>query len=342
MAMNETQLKSRLKEGLCTVYVLYGEEGYLTEQYMRLIVKQAVGDSDDAFNLHRFDGQVVTPEQLEEAVEALPLMAERTCVTVRDMDIAANAEALVKVVEQMPDSCVLVFWQMTAHPDKKKGWKTFFDAVNARGGCVVEFARKTAGDIVKLLVSGAKRRGCALDAQDARFIVEQVGTDLNLLLQELDKLTAFADGGAITRQMIETLGTRNLEARVFDLSKAILQGRGKQAYELLNQLFIQREDAIVVLGVLSNAYADLYRAKVAVEGGESPESLAQDFRGYKGREWRLGNAARDARRMSKEALREFLEILAQADTALKFGRGDDRVVLEQTVARLIERAGRGE
>ena len=342
MAIKEAQLKNQLKEGLSGVYVLYGQEGYLVEQYMRLIAKQAVGDPDDAFNMHRFDGQALAPEQLEQAVETLPLMAERTCVTVRDMDIAANAEALVQVVRQMPDSCVLVFWQMTLQPDRKKGWKTFFDAVNERGGCVVEFARKTTGDIVKLLVSGAKRRSCTLDAQNARLIVEQVGTDLNLLLQELDKLAALADGGVITREMIEQLGTKNLEARVFDLSKAILQGRAKQAYELLHQLFAQREEAVSVLAVLSNAYADLYRAKVAVEGGEAPETLAQDFRGYKGREWRLGNAARDVRRMSKEALRDFLEILAQADTALKSGRVDDRVVLEQTVARLIERAERGE
>lgn len=342
MAMNEAQLKNRLKEGLSGVYVLYGEEGYLVEQYMRLIAKQAVGDPDDAFNMHRFDGQTLTPEQLEEAVEALPLMAERTCVTVRDMDLAAHGERLTEIVRQMPDTCVLVFWQMTVQPDNKKGWKSFFEAVEAVGGCATAFERKTTGDVVKLLVSGAKRRGCALAPEDARLLTEQAGNDLNLLLRELDKLVALADGGAITREMIESLGTKNLEARVFDLSKAIIQCRGKQAYELLYQLFMQREEAVSVLAVLSNAYADLYRAKVAIVGGETPQSLAADFKMYKGKEFRLRNAGRDAGRMSVEALRDSLEILAQADNALKFGRSDDRVVLEQAVSRLIERAARGE
>lgn len=342
MAMNETQLKNQLKESLASVYVLYGEEGYLVEQYMRLIAKQAVGDPDDAFNLHRFDGQTLTPEQLEEAVEALPLMAERTCVTVRDMDLASHSDRLMEILRQMPDTCVVVFWQMTVQPDKKKGWKAVFDTVNECRGCVVAFERKAPSDIVKLLVSGAKRRGCVLAAEDARRLTEQTGNDLNLLLRELDKLVALADGGAITREMIEALGTKNLETRVFDLSKAIIQRRGKQAYELLHRLFIQREDPIVVLAVLSNAYADLYRAKVAIEGGAAPQTLAADFASYKGKDFRLRNAGYDAARMSTVALRDSLDILAQADNTLKYERCDQRVLLEQTVSRLIECAARGE
>ena len=338
--MNEAQLKTALKEGLASVYVLHGEESYLVEQYARLIAKQAVGDPDDAFNMHRFDGQALTAEQLEEAVEALPLMAERTCVTVRDMDLAAHADRLTDILRQMPDTCVLVFWQMTVQPDKKKGWAVVFTEVEKRG-CVVNFARKTAGDVVKLLVSGAKRRGCVLAAEDARLMVEQAGNDLNLLLGELDKLVALADGGVITREMIERIGTKNLEARVFDLSKAILQGRAKQAYELLHQLFVQREEPVSVLAVLSNAYADVYRAKVASIGGATAESLAADIKSYKGKEFRLRNAARDAGRMSMAMLRESLEILAQADNDMKFSSKDSRTLLEQTVSRLIARTQLG-
>lgn len=335
MAMSETQLKSMLKEGLSAIYVLYGEENYLVEQYARLIAAQAIGDADDAFNLHRFDGQSVTPEQLEEAVEALPLMAERTCVQVRDMDLAQHSERLIDIVRQMPETCVLIFWQMTVQPDNKKGWKTLFEELGKRG-CVVNFARKTTSDTVKLLIGGAKRRGCMLSADDARLLIEQAGNDLNLLLRELDKLVAVANDGTITRELIEQVGTKNLEARVFDLSKSIINGRGNQAYELLHRLFVQREEPIAVLGVLSTAYADMYRAKVAITGGATAESLAAEFKGYKGKEFRLRNAARDANRLSIDALRNCLDILAQADAGLKLGRGDGRTILEQTVSRLIE------
>ena len=50
---------------------------------------------------------------------------------------------------------------------------------------------------------------------------------------------------------------------------------------------------------------------------------------------RLRNAARDAARLSLPALRECLDVLAEADMRLKSSRMDKRTVLEQAVAALI-------
>ncbi len=341
MAMTEQDLKTRIKEGTCNLYVLYGAESYLTEQYTRLIARQTVEEDFEVFNLQRFDGQTATPEELAGAIEALPMMAEKKCVLVRDVDVAgADADRWLSLLDSLSPYCVTVFWQMTVQPDKRKGWTAFLRRAEELG-CVINFERKTVPEAAKLLTSGAKRRGCVLSPENARYMVEQSGNDLRLLLGELDKLSALAAGGEITRQIIDTAGTKNLEARVFDLSKAILQGRAEQAYDLLNRLFILREEPVAVLGVLSTAFADLYRAKVAVAGGQTPESLAADFKNYKGKEFRLRNAGRDAARLRPDTLRGCLEILAEADTALKSGNGDGRLILEQTVARLLCRLQEG-
>lgn len=334
--MTEAELKQHIKGGPRGLYLLYGEESYLVEQYARLLARQAVEEGFDAFNLQRFDGQDMTVEALEEAVEALPLMAERKCVTVRDLDAAGpDAARLLTLIDNLPDTCVLVVWQMTLQPDKKAAWKTFLEHAN-KVGTVVCFERKEAADIAKLLVSGAKRRGCVLSGEDARYLIRQAGNDLYLLLGELDKLCALAEDGVVTRAVIDRAATRSLEAKVYDLSKAILAQRTGDAFRLLHQLFALREQPLVVLGALSNAYADLYRAKVAQADGQDAAALAKVFKTYRGKEWKLTNALRDARRLSVETLRESLEILAATDTALKSSAADDRVMLEQTVARLCE------
>ncbi len=343
MRVDEAALKEHIKDGPRGLYLLYGEEGYLVEQYARLLARHAVEEEFDAFNLQRFDGQEVSMETLEEAVEALPLMAEQKCVLVRDMDAGgSHADRLLALIDTLPESCVLIFWQMTVQPDRRKTWKTFLEKAESVG-TVVCFDRKSTGDIARMLVSGAKRRGCILSADDARYIIEQTGNDLNLLLGELDKFSALAVEGVITREIIDKAGAKNLEARVFDLSKAIFAGRSADAFRLLHQLFILREEPLAVLGALSTAYADVYRARVAVAGGEKAADLAGDFKSYKGREFRLRNAARDATKLSSETLRECLDILAATDTALKSGssNGNERALLEQTVARLIQRTQEG-
>lgn len=342
VAMTEMELKEHIKAGDRNLYVLYGAEGYLTEQYARMVADKTVEEGFDAFNLQRFDGQGLSVLTLEEAVESLPLMSQRKCVLVRDYDPSgADADRAQALVSAVPETCVLVFWQMTVQPDKRKaGWKKFLEIAEQKG-VVAECKRKDPADTAKMLVAGAKRRGSHLDFADAKYLVEQVGNDLNLLVRELDKLCALAGEGDITRRLIDTASPKNLEAKVFDLSKAILRRRHDQAYDLLYQLKTQREEPVPVLAVLSSAYADLYRAKVAAAGGVPADSLAAEYKSYKGKEWRLRNAARDASRMSVPVLRDCLEILAEADMALKGGGGDPWVLLEQTVARLIARAVEG-
>lgn len=341
MQLTETELKKQLKEGnFARVYFLYGEESYLTAHYAAQIAAKVPGDTALAeFNLQKFDGQSCTADEIEDAAEALPVMADRKCVVVRDFDVAsagaAAQERILSLVKEPPEDCVLVFWLDGVEADVKKNarWKAFLSAVD-KAGAAVYFPRKTAGDIAKLLCSGASRRGCSLSAENARRMLERCGSDLNLLLGELDKLCAYADGREITREDIETLGAQNLEASVFDLSKALVQGSYTKAYSILHRLSAMREEPVAVLAVLSGAYADLYRAKIARAAGQQAESLAVDF-AYRGKEFRLRNAARDSAPIPLPVLRESLEILADADRMLKSSRTDKWVVLEQTAAKLI-------
>ena len=338
MAMTETQLKDLIKRGGANLYVFYGAEGYLVEQYARLVVRETVEEGFDAFSLQQFDGQEVSISELEDAVEALPMMTDRKCVLVRDYDpCGGDTDRFLRLVEQVPDSCVLVFRQMTVQPDKRKnGWKDFLK-IAEKQGVVMQFERKDVTEAAKMLAGGAKRRGCRLDVADARYLVEQVGNDLNLLIHELDKLCALAgEGGEITRRMIDAACPKNLEAKVFDLSKDILYRRRQQAFDLLHQLRMQRAEPVAVLGALSGAFSDLYRGKVAKAAGMSAEEMARTFKSYQKKEWKMKNAVRDSARLSVTALRDCLAILAQTDTAIKLRSGEEWILLEQMVARLME------
>ncbi len=337
----EALLKEQLKAGPSGVYLLYGEEPFLVDAYARQIADKTVPDAGDVFNRQQLDGEETTPEQLAQAVTALPMMAERVCVTVRDMDLGAHSEKIVALLEELPDTTVLVFRQVARQPDKrKKSWQAVLRQVDD-AGLAVSLPRRNPAQLQKLLMSGAKSRGCQLDAAGAALLAEQAGNDLYLLSGELDKLAALAAEGVITPELIRRAGTKNLEVRVFQLSRSILAGKSGEVYELLHQLAVQREEPLAILGTLSTAYADLYRAKAAALGGVSVGELAADFPSYKGKEFRLQNAARDCRRLELSALRQALDILAQADTAMKTGYGQDRMLLEQTAARLMQCAGAG-
>ena len=338
MSWSESDLKQNLKEQLCRVYLLYGEETYLTAQYTARIAGLAVSEDLGGFNLQSFDGDTARVEQIEEAINALPLMAEQKCVILRDIDMTAGdfSERLLPLLEEPPETTVTVlsFLHLQPQPKKNAKWKKLLETVE-KTGAVVCFSKKTAAELARILCSGAVRRGCTLSPQNAARLVEQCGEDMLLLAGELDKLAALADGGEITAQLIESAATKNLDAKVFDLSKAILRHNRDGAYGILNTLLQQQEDPIAILAVLSNAYADMYRVKIAQSAGNRPDAVAKAFSAYKGKEFRLRYAAQDAAPLSVPALRHALDILAQADTQLKQSRVPPRFVLEEVLAKLL-------
>ncbi len=347
MVLTEQELKQHLKEAEpARVYVLYGEESYLTSHYANQLIRMAGGRSGDPlaqFNFQQFDGQECPFDIIEEAAEALPLMADRKCVAVQNCDVttASVFERVMTLVSDPPEETVLIFWMTTLFADGKKParFKQFLDAVNKTGICV-EFPRKTNDEIVRLLCAGAGRRGSLLKPDVARRLVEQCGNDLNLLLNELDKLCAVAGNGEITASVLDQVAIKNLSAQAYELSNAILQQHYEKAYLILHRLFACRAEPVVILGALSSAYADLYRAKVASAGGAQAETLVEEF-DYKGKVFRLRYASRDCSRLSLESLRESLDILAQADRRLKSTSVDKKTILEETAAKLIVTAKLG-
>ena len=318
------------------VYLLYGEERYMSAYFVRRIVELVTGGDDaGGFNCRRFEGSDAL-SAVEEAAEALPLFAERKCVVVRDPSMAADAaERLTALVHNLPDTCVLVLHFDTALPDTKKAaWRKLTEACAAKG-FVQACDRKTEAEVVRLLTTGAVRRGCSISGSNAALLLQRVGNDLYTLLSELDKLAALAgEGGEISRELITSASVQNLEASVFKLSDAILHGDYDDAFTILNALWAHREEPVTVLAALSGAYTDLYRAKALTADGV-PIQTGIDAFGYRGREFRLKNAVRDGKRLSDKALAESIVLLADTDTAMKSAPGDRRIMLEQAVVELI-------
>jgi DNA polymerase-3 subunit delta len=96
-----------------------------------------------------------------------------------------------------------------------------------------------------------------------------------------------------------------------------------------------RESPVGILTILSSAFVDLYRAKAA-RAGHIPDKQAMKELGYPGgRAFLYTRAAESESRYSHEFLVKALEVLTQADQAMKSTGADGRVLLEQTVTKLF-------
>jgi DNA polymerase-3 subunit delta len=338
--ITEAELKKQLERSeFQRLYFLYGEEKYLVNVYAHRLIKKAGAQGPGDFNLQKFDAGNTGIDEIAAAVEALPVMAERKCVAVSNLDVAAlrgsETSKLWELLDDLPDTCVLVIYNLSFDFDERrdKGWKQFLAKAN-RAGATVPFRRLSEAQLEKVVCTSAERRGCTITRRNAERMIGLCGGDLQTVLNELEKLCAYTGGGEIAEQTVNLLTVKNLEARVFDLSKAILACNGDRAYTILGQLFYQNEEPVSILAVLSGAYLDLYRVKTALQSGYTALEPAKHF-DYARKEFRLKNAGYEAKRYSDEMLRQSLCALLEADTALKSARGDRRLILEKLIAQLI-------
>lgn len=337
--IGETELKAQLKSGgLSNVYLIYGEESYLKEHYVNKLKDQVVEPAFADFNFHRYEGKNTAIDEILKDAEMLPMMAQYSFILVHDYPLdksAADVSSLKEFFKDIPETCVLVFWYDSIEVDTKKNskWKTI-EAAFAKAGSAVNLEKRTESDLARLVVSSAKKRGCTVDSGNARYLISVVGSDIKTIFNELEKICGYVGEGEITKKDIDNLAVKCLQARVYDLSKFILQGNSDGAYNVLNVLFTQKEDAIKILAVISSCYVDMYRAKCAKAANENEMTL-KDYFSYKGREFLIRNAARDCRNISFESLRRAIDILSNTDELLKSTSVDKNLLLEETVAKLL-------
>lgn len=336
--INEAELKAQIKSSnYSNAYLIYGEESYLKEFYVNQIKSKLVDPTFEAFNLHSYDGKDAELDDILKDAQMLPMMSEYNLVIVRDYPIEkskSDIKLLKEFLDDVPESTVLIFYFDAIAPDIKgtnfKNLISYFD----KAGSVVNLEKRTENDVAKLLVSGAKKRGATLDINDAKYLISISGNDLKNLLNELDKLTGFVNGGVITKDIIDNMATKCLQARIYDLSKFVVAGNTDKAYGVLDTLFGMKEDAIVIASVISGVYVDMYRVKCAKTAGLSYDDVAKYYN-YRGREFALKNASRDCASLTESQLRKSLDAIADTDIKLKSTSADKRLLIEELIVKLV-------
>lgn len=341
--INEEQLKSQIKEGKASgAYLFYGEETYLKQQYVSLLKRKLIDPAFEDFNFHSFEGKAATIDEILMSADTMPMMSEHTLTLVHDYPLLkapSDLEKLENYFQEMPSETVLVFWFDTIEIEDNAKKTTAWDKVIkrfAKYGNAVLFEQKSPAQLAQRLVSYATRKKVKLNSARAHLLVETVGTDMQTLMTELDKIIAYVgENGEITKREIELLATPSMEANIFKLSDHILRGDSTAAFSVLDALLTQKAEAKDVIGRLADCYIDMYRAKCARTEGVSEAQVAKDFGYSKRLEWKIGKAAANASSYSIQTLRKALDVLARTDELTKSSPVNSRVLLEEMLSKLL-------
>lgn len=342
---DENSIKKHIRQGdFASLYFVYGDESYLSSFYANQLASSITDTSGMSFNYYYFDSETVTFDAVYEACESLPMMSDRLCVFIKDFPfLKITADEMKQYTEYLPcvpPTTTLIFLMATTEVDEKQNskWKTVLDAMN-RNGVIFCLSKRTDSQVAELLVRSAGKRNTSITKETADYFISVVGNEMTVLLNEFDKLCAYSGGNEITREMIDSIAIRSVEASVFDLTTAINNGKADRAFEILSELIKNKTEPTMIIGTIAFGYVDIYRAKTAAANRANTRDVVSAFPSYKGKTFRLDKAANSARNLTMEQVKDLIAAVAEADIKIKSFSMNNNVILEELIAKLIHIAG---
>jgi DNA polymerase-3 subunit delta len=332
------QLKTDIANGtIGSLYVFYGEEGYLKRHYLNQL-KELCGGPFEAFNNITLDGEQVSVQSLTDAVDSIPMGSEKKLVVVRDYKLMQPTgdlkEFLPQLLSELPEYICLVFYFDTLEfkPDKRLNlWK-----VLEANGQVIEFAQSSAASLIPWVKRHFYEHGKMIETPECEYLLFLCGASMENLLTEISKIAAGTPGERIDKGDIDALGSRVLEATVFELTDSIMEKQYSKGLLILRDLFDMKQEPVAILAAITKQMQRLYGAKLALAKGKGENHIAQIL-GFKSA-YPARRLIESARRCTMDFLRWAQEICLETDLALKSNLPDPQRSLELLLLRFAEAA----
>lgn len=314
------------------LYLIYGEEAYLSEQVFSEIKKLCLTDEHDDFSYRRLTERDFSSVTLSEAVDSVPFLSERSLVEIRGIDLnkASEPDELIRILSDIPDYCTVVFMCGTEfEPDKRlKLYKVF-----AKNGKEIKTTAQSGDMLIRWIVKRFAAHGKRIDMAAAQRLITVSGDLMSRLIPEIDKVAAFSKGDAVTVDDVNAVAHHIPDAVVFDMTDRMANGDYNMALALLSELLADKEnEPVMINAVIGMQMRKLYVAKLASESGQGSEYLMRVCK--ISREFVASRLIATARKFTVTQLRRAVQLSAETDYLMKSSGAESSELLKDCVLRI--------
>ena len=331
----------KLKKDLSTgtpgqLYLFHGEETYLRDYYLGRLRDAVLPGGLGEFNRHDLAGKDMSPHALEEAVDCLPILTERTFVLVTDYDLfkagEKDREEYLRILGNLPDYCCVVFLYDLI--EYKADARTKLAAAVKKYGTAVNFVRQGQRELTDWVRRHFRAQGKDIEPRLCEELIFLCGDLMQNLQQEVGKISAYAKGERITRGDIEAVATPQLSAVIFRIADAIGEKNYDKAAKVLGELYQMQKSPYEIMSALGKQLRQLYSARLALDQRRDAAWVGRLW----GMRYPMDRLMVSARRFSLPWCRRAVVRCAQTDLAMKSTGQDPKELLTTLLLELANAA----
>ena len=247
-----------IKNGkIAPVYFLMGDEPYFIDVISDYIEKNILSEDEKGFNQMVLYGQDISVADIVNNAKRFPMMAPYQVIIIKEaQNLGASVEDLAPYVENYTPTTILVLCYKYKTLDKRK------KLVKALAKNCVLFESKKLYDsqVISWIPTVFKQKGYVIHPKATQMLVEFLGTDLNRIQNEIDKLAIVVPPNTeITPELVEKNIGISKDFNNFELRKAIGERDEFKAVRIINYFADNPKDnpIVVTLGTLYTFFQQL-------------------------------------------------------------------------------------
>lgn len=269
-------LKENIKNrNFAKYYLLFGEENYLKKYYEHQLKNAIVSNTMDIMNTNVFESKSISIDIIINAADTLPFMCEKRLVLIKYSELFQNgrkedSDKMKDYLAHIPNSTCIVF--VEENVDKRnKLFKTI-----QKEGYIVEFNSPKESELIIWIQKSFKKNNIAIEAKIAIYMLRNVGTNMELLEGEIQKLIAYKNNeNIITQTDIDIVCTKSLETKIFDMLDAMGNKNLGIALNIYNNMLMFKEVPIKILTMIIRQFRLLIQVKYLLSKSYNNDAIAQ-------------------------------------------------------------------
>ena len=270
MDLTYDALDKSINTELKPLYLLYGEEQYLIDTCVNKI-KKKFGERILGINYILIDETNL--DNLISDIEMPAFGYDKKLIVVKNSGLFKKdgrkksgspiqdkiADYIENNMDIIEEAVILVFVEGSA--DKN----IVFEKIS-KNGIICNIEELKPIQIVKKLKQICNLYKVNVDDITLNYLVENSGTNLQNLINEIRKLIEYAgEGGTITLDAVNKLSIKQMESVIFELTDNLAIRKIDKALEILDNLIYQKEPMQKILVTLYGHFKKIYLCTIAVK-----------------------------------------------------------------------------
>jgi DNA polymerase-3 subunit delta len=341
--MNHTEFFKAVKSGqIGTLYLMEGVEEYIKQSALEQLRKAILPVGLEALNETVLENPSL--QVLRAAVETLPFMADRRLVLVRECTLLRpsrkgseegeeapeeddQTQAYCSYLADLPPTTCLVFYEKGKADARRK----LYGAIK-KNGTIALFDTLDNEELNRWIIQFMRSIGKEISPSVASNLAFTVGRDAALLRGEMEKLAAHTgERPQVTAEDIQAVATRSLEASVFDLVDALVEGKAPKAFSLFENMLRTGGSRFAILAMILRQYRILFHYKTLKESN----APLMDIRSRLGiPPFAVDRAAKQAAAYTSGQLQGAITLCVDTEFSVKSGRMAEEGSVERAMLLL--------